>query len=344
MTQAELAPKLKVPQGVLSRMEAGVSTVGEALLPRFAEALDYPIAFFQQPELPLGLGTEAYHQLYRKRKALPAKALRRIEAQVNIVRMHTDQMLKAVELEHDRVVPKLSAEEYGSDVEQIAATVRAAWLLPSGPVASVMTCLEDAGVVVVPFDFGTDQVDATSLRAPNGPPLVIYNRNLLGDRLRFTLAHELGHLVMHSLVPDPAMEEQADRFASEFLMPAREISPSLNRLSIPRAAQLKQFWKVSMASLIYRAGSLGKLTTNQAKYLWVQMSAAGYRTREPRELDVPIERPRIHRELLDSHLQGLGYTVAEFAQMLNSGLADLQKFYHLGLPQVGALRMVSSTA
>ena len=66
-------------------------------------------------------------------------------------------------------------------------------------------------------------------------------------------------MVMHQMIPHPKMEDEADEFASEFLMPAADIASSLSRMDLRRAAQLKPYWKVSMGALIKRAHSLGKI-------------------------------------------------------------------------------------
>lgn len=84
------------------------------------------------------------------------------------------------------------------------------------------------------------------------PPLIFINKNQPVDRYRFTLAHELGHLVMHR-APTPTMEDEANAFAAELLMPASDIYNDLRNISIEKAAALKPFWRTSMAALFYRA-------------------------------------------------------------------------------------------
>ena len=101
------------------------------------------------------------------------------------------------------------------------------------------------------------------------------------DRARFTLAHELAHLIMHR-IPTPDSEGEADRFASEFLMPARDIAADLNGFSLQKAAVLKPYWRVSMAALIQHAEDLSKITEWQHKNLNIQknkLNGRGLRSR-----------------------------------------------------------------
>ena len=53
---------------------------------------------------------------------------------------------------------------------------------------------------------------------------LLANRHAPAERYRFSLAHEPGHLVLHQSPGDSSVQErQADEFAAEFLMPARDI-------------------------------------------------------------------------------------------------------------------------
>jgi Zn-dependent peptidase ImmA (M78 family) len=141
----------------------------------------------------------------------------------------------------------------------------------------------------------------------------LVNSAIPADRLRFTLAHELGHIFMHRVLTDD-MEKEADRFAAEFLMPERDIRSDLTNLSLPRLATLKQYWRVSMAALLYRAAEIGTISPRTKQYLWFQMGKNHFRTHEP--VVIPREDPTLLRQLFDVHVQQLGYTVGQFGKML----------------------------
>ncbi len=140
------------------------------------------------------------------------------------------------------------------------------------------------GGIVVEVTFETRKMDAISRWVPGPPPVFFINRDMPKDRYRFTLAHELGHMVMHKN-PTLDLESVAHQFASEFLMPERDVRADLLNLDLSRLVHLKQYWKVSMASLIYCAEAIGAISSNRARYLRVQMAKAGYSTVEPAGLD-----------------------------------------------------------
>lgn len=311
LTQAELSRRLSVTQGWLSKVENGLLSVTEESLSRLAEELDYPVTFFVQTERVYGMGTsEMFH---RKRASVPDRVLDTVYARINIVRMHIARMLRGVDI-GEWNFPQMDVDEYGSP-SAVAAALRAHWLIPKGPIANVVQVIEEAGGIVIPFDFEGAKIDAISHWVPGLPPLFFVNRNSPGDRLRFTLCHEIGHIVMHTRAPHPDMEAQADEFAAEFLMPERDIRPYLHNLNLSKLAALKLVWKVSMQALAVRADRLGLLTERQKRSLWKQLGP--YRLREPAELDIPIETPYLLDDICKAYLQDMGYTVEEFAQMLH---------------------------
>lgn len=322
-TQSELAKRLGVTQGKLSKVENGMLGTPTEMLPTLSEALDYPTDFFFQTSKIYGPGiSELYH---RKRQTLPKKVLYKTHAHINIRRMHISKLLRAVEIDECHV-PHHDIGEYDGRVEEIARAVRASWRLPHGPITNLTQTIEDAGAVIIPCEFGTRKIDAISQWISGEPPMLFINRDLPGDRLRFSLSHELAHLVMHQ-TSHPDQEKQADRFAAEFLMPEADIKASLTNISLPKLATLKQHWKVSMNALLKRAGDLGRLTLSQTRYLWKKMSMAGYRTSEPSGTDIPQECPTLLQEIINAHFSDLKYSVSELSHVLVLHEHELRSLY-----------------
>ncbi len=335
LSQKELAEAVGVTQGRISKIEAGVLPVPDDLLGALSDALDYPPHFFLQEGSIMGIGiAEVFH---RKRADVPKRLLDKIYAQMEVRRWHVGRLLRATEFPVR--VPRLDLDEYNDSPEEVARMVRSTWHLPRGPVGNLTETLEQAGVVIVPFDFETNRVDAISRWVPGLPPLMFVNDRSPTDRRRFSLAHELGHMVMHAL-PTPEIEPQADRFAAEFLMPARDIIVDLRDVTLPRLAQLKPYWKVAMQSLLKRAQDLGAITATRARALWSQLSQLGYRTREPSEYDLPPEEPRLLRELVETHIQDLGYSADDLRELLALNAPELWSIYLREQSQPPPLKVV----
>lgn len=330
LTQDELARKLFVTQAKVAKIEGGLQTdLSEPQMRLLSDALSFPQAFFDQEEDLLGYGSSAYY--YRKRADLSATDRKRIHGLINLLRIHLKRLLTFVEVQGRRPLPQLDIDDYGGSATKVAQAVRAFWNLPDGPIKNLTATLESAGIIVIPCDFQTRSMDATSLRLSEMPPVVFINKNVPGDRWRFTLSHELAHLIMHS-VPHEFMEDEADDFASEFLVPKADVRPHFARLSSLRLqdfANLKSYWKVSMGMLIKRAHSLKFLTDNQSRYLWMSMSKLGYRTKEPN----PIERevPKNYTNVLSHMTQVLKYSAEDLAQLLKINPQDLKSLYDVSV-------------
>ena len=131
---------------------------------------------------------------------------------------------------------------------------------------------------------------------------------------------------MHRTRSD-TMEEQADRFASEFLMPLKDIKEDLSDLTFYKLAELKKKWKVSMSALIYRAKSLETITDNQARYLWMQLSKNGWSKNEPKILEPLKESPSLIMETVEV-VTGDKYNEAALERFINLSKEDIHYFFY----------------
>ena len=276
LKQKDLAEKLKVKQPQVAKLEAGlIGDAAEAMLPSLSCVLNFPEEFFLQSEMLVGFGSSSLY--YRKRNKLSSSDRHRIHALVNLLRINLKTMLNAVELAPTRKVPRMALEDNEQSPASVARALRSFWRLPEGPIKNVTALMESAGIMIIPCDFGTKDMDGTGLWLNDMPPMIFINADLPGDRWRYTLLHELGHFVMHE-VPYEAMEEEADDFAAEFLMPEVAMRAEFARIGAIRFQNLltlKPYWKVAVSALIVRASELGFLSAHAAKGLWMARGNAG---------------------------------------------------------------------
>jgi Zn-dependent peptidase ImmA (M78 family)/transcriptional regulator with XRE-family HTH domain len=184
----------------------------------------------------------------------------------------------------------------GVEPEDAARFVRRQWGLATGPVGHLVRLLENHGVVVVFSPPGAVSVDAYSFEG-SGKPVVILNPFKQDYyRQRFDVAHELGHLVMHQDAEPGGrtVEDQANRFAAEFLMPESDIRESLpktmSRSVWTSIGQLKERFGVSMQAILFRARRLGELSDVSYRNAMMTVSARGWRRSEPGLVD-SVEQP-----------------------------------------------------
>jgi Zn-dependent peptidase ImmA (M78 family) len=171
-------------------------------------------------------------------------------------------------------------------------------LSPDKPIPHLIRAFEKAGGVVIPFP-ELEGREAFAVWAGDRPVVAI-GPSSKGDRLRFSVAHEVGHLLMHQSPTAKAKAEgDANAFAAELHMPADAIRSDLEYpLSVERLGQLKLKWGVSMASLLFRAKELGLISRRSHERLIVEM--VPYRMREPEAYSVPLEKPRALRQMVES--------------------------------------------
>lgn len=329
LQQADAAALLGVDQSLVSRMENGVVEVRDEWLLKAARAYGVPLSFFYQQDTVYGAPVSV-HPMWRKKADVPARELDGVVAELNIRVVHLRRLLEGVEVANTTDMPRLDIEEFGSP-EGIAALVRAHWRLPSGPIKNLTLHAEKAGVIVAHSLLGGASISGVTFAPPGMPPLVVLNSNQPADRMRFTLAHELAHMVMHRF-PTPNMEQEANEFAVALLMPRSDITPYLagRKIELSTLAALKPEWKVSMASMLMRARSLNFIESGPYTYLWKQMSARGYRLREPPELDFPNEKPELLSRIIGLHLESFGYSTADLAKVFCIHEAELVELYGLG--------------
>ena len=328
-SQTDLAAALSVGQGTISKYESGLSDPPADFVRDLASHLNYREDFFYEAGRPNW--SPPFH--YRKRAKLGVKALNKIHAEINIRRIHVEKLSRSYDRLPSLRIPSIDRDEYiGArrrpfSIEEVAAHVRDFWAIPRGPIANMVELIEDIGGIVIPCDFGSDLIDAMSQRI-NGMVLFFVNTNFPADRMRLTLAHELGHMILHTsdFINDEEMESEADEFAANILLPADEIKPQLrNKFEIRQLANLKRHWKVSMAAIAMRADKLNLVSQYQMKMFWVEMSRLGYRKREPGEPEK--EHPRILGDMINHHTKRLGYSKDELSRMLHIFPSELDAMY-----------------
>lgn len=305
LTQKEMAARLGVGQSLISQIERGERSLGDELVTAARKEFDLSRTYFTDRR-PVGYDRRSLN--YRRQK-LPAKTQDRLLYQFGETEQDiqaTDLPIPTVELRFPRPTggERLSVEEIEAAASHARKTLR---LPPQGPIPNVIRAVEAAGIVVTPLEMnGVDLSKFDGVSSPEKPdrgPLVIgYAPQESGDRQRFTIAHELGHLVLH-LVERPdseaVREDEAHQFAGAFLYPAndaeQEITPAL---SLSEFARIKAHHGISIQAIIRRARDLELITSDRYTSLMMQISHRGWRLKEP--VPVGLESTKLI-EMIQEH-------------------------------------------
>jgi Zn-dependent peptidase ImmA (M78 family)/transcriptional regulator with XRE-family HTH domain len=290
-----LATKIGKSATAVAAYEAGTKKPAPATVAELALALEVEPAFFLAAQEGSSPESAAVH--FRSLRATSQIARDQAEAYGRLAVQTMNTIERHVEFP-TRDVPSypvaVDDTESGAP-EEAAARLRKDWEIPNGPLGHLVRLAENHGVLVVfsPLDSAT--VDAYSFDTHTRPVIML---NPLKDdyyRQRFDVAHELGHMVMH-LDTEPGgrvIEQQAHRFAAEFLMPAEEIASMLPaRADWRQLGRLKQEWNVSLQALLYRARVLGVMSDVTYRNAMTTVSTRGWRRREPGPMPL-LEQPSL---------------------------------------------------
>jgi Zn-dependent peptidase ImmA (M78 family) len=283
-SQKDLAKEIKCKQGRISKIEAGVLVPDRTELQKIVTVLKQNWDFFFQR----GATSPASVSFYRKTQTMPLKMFRQCNAQMNVHRLQIEQQIGQKKL-GKRELPYFPPEQNGG-AKVVAQKLRREWGLKKGAVENLTKLVENTGCVIVDYSFPSAKLDGLCIRAPQKRPIIFLNKDLPKSRRRLSLAHELGHLVMHTN-PNENVEDEAWDFAGEFLMPSAEIEKQFEGLNFDKLCQLKKQWGVSMQAILYRAKKLGKISESYYRFLWMQIGKCGYRVSEPFEDLIAEERP-----------------------------------------------------
>ncbi len=271
----------------------------------------------------------------REEKAVKAKVLEQLERYVVIEEALNLQTIHwRSPLDHSEPISSLH------DGETAADRLRQKWKLGHDPIPSMTELLEDHGIKVVALDLPMS-VSGSKVHAkqPGGEPIpaVVINQNQTGERQRFTLAHELGHLVLtfSRSVKSKVEEKTIDRFAGSLLVPTEELRRATGAhrvdISMGELLELKSRFLVSLQSLVVRLKQSGVLSVADAGRHWNVLKAKGYLDPPwPEPESVPAEHShRMHRLALRAVAEG-ALSESKAAELLGISVRTLDKWLDEG--------------
>lgn len=316
LTQKTISEKTGVSQGTLSKIENRQVELTAPVVSKIAAAFDYPVSFFEE-----ATGAAATTSLtYRHTSSTSVGELNAIATEYSMLCGVVDRMSASLGLRSkttwiDAMALRDDPDDAGA-IERLAEKTRnSLGLPPSGNIGNLTRALERVGIVVAPLHSLTAKQKANlnsdgvtmPARDMNLMPVIGYGiRNNTGDRLRFTIAHELGHLLLHKY-RKPAtyrdMEREAHRYAGALLMPQADARILLgDHFMLSDLARLKASWGMSIASMVSRASNLGLIDANRTRSLQIQINSRGWRKQEP--VHVGDEHPVLMRQIMTAKYAG----------------------------------------
>ncbi len=321
LTQTQLANAVGVKQSAISEMEYNEFTPSETLLKEIAKQTGFLPSFFElELNDKLSFGTLNY----RARRSASIRDETRVYQYANIFYQQVKKICLDVMMPSNRL-PQLP----NTPIKKAVQITRDELCLNRNEVIKkLLRTVEDNGVIILNIPRNLPKIDAFSTWAEldEERPIIALLFGKPMDRIRFSIAHELGHLVLHQTIRPSLklVENEANEFASAFLMPEQAMREEMKSpVTLTMLAKLKLRWGVSMQALIMRACNLKIITQRQTKYLFAQISAQGWRTKEPSNLDLEVEIPHFVRNMIESKYR----TREDFALDARMSMDTATEFY-----------------
>lgn len=327
MSQKQLAEAVGLPQPYVSQLESDSRLVDATVHRRIADALGVSAPFLTRTPMSLPEGSLGTFRSLRSKVASTDFHAARRKAEMGIEavwRLAEKSRLPTCRIE---AVPDSTPDE---------AAVYARSMLrlpPDAPIGHLTRALERAGALVFSVAGLHEDIHGFSAWAPEplNRPVVVGSRYLSPFRLRFTLAHELGHLVMGHQVygrPTKDPESEANRFAGTFLLPEEAMHDVFAApIDLRRLAEIKGVWGASMMAVLMRAKGMGYVDEPRFRSLYEVMRRKGWLKTEPGDLTTEAESPRLIQDL--ARVLGVSAEPEEFVFRFDFSIRDAEELITL---------------
>jgi len=300
LSQSVLAGLINVKRQAVSAFEKNKIKPSPESLFAIASVTGFPVPFFLN-ERPRGDSLRTAPISFRKKSIASKTAKLQATQYENLfadIYFYVDHYLDF----HPSKIPfdmEINYRSLNSEgIEKIASNVRRKWGLGDGPIPDMIRLLENNGIMVAEIEL-PKTLDAVSTWRHNRPFILLSDSSTSCARRRFNLGHELGHLVLHQMVPEEdfenaeslkRLESQAYRFAGAFLFPAVSVNNEYFSNSIAALKNLKSRWRISIAAIARRLFDLSLINKTQHKYIMMNL---GERKNEVLDDIIPMEKPTL---------------------------------------------------
>lgn len=353
LTAVSLADLLGITRQAISLYESGESSPQSDIMEQIVSKLNLPIAFFLRPTNTINRSAIFFRSLAAATKADRGRGNSRIEWLSTIIVPYLRQFVSFPQTNLPTLtIPDNPLRLSDDDIEEIAIDVRRKWGLGDGPISNMVLLIENNGFIVTRMDLDAPTLDAFStFVSDDGTPYIVLGADKQSAvRSRFNTAHETGHSILHrNFKPDrlknaldfKGTEQQANRFASAFLVPRSKFADDFSMPTLDAFLTLKNKWLVSVGMLIKRAFDLGFISEEHYRRLWINYNRRGWRREEPLDNKLPIEHPVLLRRACRLVVESKSRTPEQILMEIPLAPKDIEELMYLpngyltpSLPQV----------
>jgi len=318
LTQEELARSVCLDKSTINKYERGTRSPDAQALVQLADALGFPVSFFSQGDV----GPTSMEGVSFRARRSEVKAVTRDRTYASLKMAST---VLEVATSHRFRMPTPDLPSIPGVPPHVAADrLRSEWKLGQFPIPNMVHLMETKGIRVYWFHEEDHSVDAVSKVQAGIPFALLSQRPRGGERMRFDIAHELGHLVMHrgqNELSIKQIEDEANAFAGAFLMPQEQFLKECPKTpSLVTLLNLKPRWGVSLQALVHRCYDLNIYSEAQYKNAHRRINASDWRVNEPGQLE--CEESSVWEKIF-LHFDKTRVTPADFARSMHIPVEEL---------------------
>lgn len=277
LTKQRLAELCGVSRKTVGSWESG--EVDNPPVELIAEVLDFPQGFFYADDPP---EVRPEWMSFRALSNMSARQVSRVVAASRLSVEFTDWISSRYKTS-PLALPYVQ-EGIVLSPAAVAENVRSAWNLSDKPIANLLVLLEKVGIRIFSLPISDREVDAFSFYR-EGAAYIFLNTSKSAERLRFDLAHELGHLILHrdqQKNRSREVEQEANDFAASFLISADRLNAQVvGTLKLDDVFTLKRYWRVSAMAMVERLWRLKHVSEWTRRQWIIELTSRGFRTAEP---------------------------------------------------------------
>ncbi|HIB1900871.1 TPA: helix-turn-helix domain-containing protein [Enterococcus faecium] len=357
MTMKELAERADLSRQMISNYESGKTIPKAESLLKILSVLNFPRSFFSNEVSELTTGATFFRSQTASTKRVRDMQKERLKYLFNIYGK-LSSYVNFPKLNLPDVLEKDIYDITEDDIIEKANELRKKWELDlSSPINNLIQIAEKNGIVISEANMSNQTLDAVSRWIVDRPFIMLTDNSESSVRRRFNVAHELGHILLHNSIESihdysaqdlkNIIEMQANLFASHFLLPSQAFTDSLLSTSLDYYVDLKKYWKVSIQAMVYKTYSLNLINDDQRLYLNKRISANKWRTKEPYDDTMPVEKPKLLKMVIEMIVNNNVISKNELFQMFKLPKDEVEKItgynfsYENSQKEIPNLRLLS---
>ncbi|MBI1268563.1 MAG: ImmA/IrrE family metallo-endopeptidase [Cryomorphaceae bacterium] len=332
LSMEELANAVGVSKQMISKYEAAKSMPDSSVLIALSRALEQKADYFFRPR-KIQIGEVEF----RKKSSLSSKTSNGIAEQVHVMLENyiAVEDILSIESKFENPLERFVIQNL-EDVEIAVNELRSKWEIGYDPILNIVELLEYNEIKVLEIDLNMSGFDGMATRVDELYPVVVVNKNFPIERKRFTLLHELGHLLLKFTADftHKEIEQFCNRFAAALLLPAKvaieKLGEHRSQLAIKELELIQRRFGISIPAIVYRLADLKVITPTLLRRFFIRM-------RSDEQFKNQVSVTRYMGEETSTRYEGLIHraltqelmSLSRAASLLGVSISEIRKSYQL---------------